>query len=203
MRFSGNLTCNPDEKLTLSAAAAEFSTVWRSEWSSVKWHWLPAHVGGAERRPRAGMPVPLCSVQKMRPPTRSRVVCALRAILRRPLARAAERRATHCQPEMPRSALRKALPTSPVIEPGKAAVDAPKLGRTFRFMGLAQFPELQKLPQRQKLKLAEELWRAAVDDTLPVSPRDRALLDARWKKYRAGNVERISLEELERRAARK
>ena len=70
-------------------------------------------------------------------------------------------------------------------------------------MALARFPELRKLPKRQKLKLAEELWCAAVDDTLPVSAADRALLDSRWKAYRAGDAERISLEELERRVARK
>jgi putative addiction module component (TIGR02574 family) len=70
-------------------------------------------------------------------------------------------------------------------------------------MALAQFPELRKLPARQKLKLAEELWRAAVDDSLPVSAKDRALLDSRWKAYRTGKADRISLEELERRVASK
>jgi putative addiction module component (TIGR02574 family) len=70
-------------------------------------------------------------------------------------------------------------------------------------MALARFPELQKLPKRQKLKLAEELWREAVDDTASVSAADRALLDSRWNAYRAGKVERISLEELERRVVRK
>jgi putative addiction module component (TIGR02574 family) len=70
-------------------------------------------------------------------------------------------------------------------------------------MGLAQFPELRKLPKRQKLKLAEELWCAAVDDTLPVSAQDRALLDSRWRAYRAGTAERIPLEELKRRVAHK
>lgn len=70
-------------------------------------------------------------------------------------------------------------------------------------MALAQYPELRKLPKRQKLKLAEELWREAVDDSLPVRSDDRALLDSRWKAYRAGKVERISLEELERRVARR
>ncbi len=53
------------------------------------------------------------------------------------------------------------------------------------------------------MKLAEELWRAAVDDSLPVSAKDRALLDMRWKAYRGGKVNRISLAELERRVARK
>ena len=68
-------------------------------------------------------------------------------------------------------------------------------------MALARFPELRKLPTRQKLKLAEELWREAVDDSVAVSADDRALLDSRWKAYRAGKVERISLQELERRVA--
>ena len=70
-------------------------------------------------------------------------------------------------------------------------------------MALAQFPELQKLPKRQKLELAEDLWCAAVDDTAPVSGKQRALLDSRWKAYRSGKTERISLEELERRLASK
>ena len=70
-------------------------------------------------------------------------------------------------------------------------------------MALAQFPELRKLPKRQKLKLADELWRDAVDDAASVSAEDRSLLDSRWKAYRAGKVERISLQELERRVARK
>ena len=70
-------------------------------------------------------------------------------------------------------------------------------------MDLAHFPELRKLPKRQKLKLADELWGAGVDDRRPVSAEDRALLDSRWKAYRSGKVERISLEELERRVARR
>ena len=77
------------------------------------------------------------------------------------------------------------------------------MARTFRRMILAQFPALRKLPKRQKLRLADELWRAAVDDALPVSAEDRALLDSRWKTYRAGKAERISLNELERRVSRR
>jgi putative addiction module component (TIGR02574 family) len=70
-------------------------------------------------------------------------------------------------------------------------------------MALAQFPELQKLPKRRKLELAEELWCAAIDDRAPVSAKHRALLDSRWRAYQSGSVERISLDELERRLARK
>ena len=75
--------------------------------------------------------------------------------------------------------------------------------RTFAGMALAQFPELQKLPKRQKLALAEELWCAAVDDTASVSIKHRTILDSRWKAYRLGKIDRISLDELERRLARK
>ncbi len=72
-----------------------------------------------------------------------------------------------------------------------------------RFADMPLAPELRKLPKRQKLKLADELWRAAVDDRRPVSAEDRSLLDSRWKAYRAGKVERISFDELERRVARR
>lgn len=70
-------------------------------------------------------------------------------------------------------------------------------------MALARFPELQKLPKRQKLRLAEELWCAAVDDRAPVSSEHRAILDSRWKAFRAGKSKRISMDELERRLSRK
>ena len=66
-------------------------------------------------------------------------------------------------------------------------------------MTLAKFPELTKLPKRQRLKLAEELWFSSVDDSMPVEPLHKQLLDERWKAYRAGKANRISLNELERR----
>ena len=70
-------------------------------------------------------------------------------------------------------------------------------------MSLTRFPALQKLPKRQKLKLADALWCAAVDDSAPVSREHRALLDSRWKAYRTGTAKRITLAELERRISRK
>jgi hypothetical protein len=70
-------------------------------------------------------------------------------------------------------------------------------------MTLARFPELKRLPKRQRLKLAEELWFSGVDDSMPVEPLDEQVLDERWKAYRAGKAKRISLKELERRLARK
>ena len=70
-------------------------------------------------------------------------------------------------------------------------------------MTLADFPELTKLPKRQRLKLAEELWFSGVDDSLPVSAGLRAVLDQRWRDYQSGRVRRVTLAELERRLARK
>jgi putative addiction module component (TIGR02574 family) len=69
-------------------------------------------------------------------------------------------------------------------------------------MTLARFPELKKLPKRQRLKLAEELWFSGVDDSMPVDPLDKQLLEERWNAYRAGKAKRISLNELERRLSR-
>ena len=70
-------------------------------------------------------------------------------------------------------------------------------------MKLTDFPVLVKLPKRQRLKLAEELWFSSVDDSLPVSPENRDVLDQRWQSYKKGSVKRLSLEELERRLQRK
>ena len=70
-------------------------------------------------------------------------------------------------------------------------------------MTLAAFPELKKLPKRQRLELAEELWLSGIDDSSPVSPAQKKLLDARWAAYRSGNVKRITLAELERRVSLK
>lgn len=69
-------------------------------------------------------------------------------------------------------------------------------------MTLAQFPELTKLPKRQRMKLAEELWFSCVDDNLLVHPTHKKVLDERWGAYKAGKTKRITLPELERRLAR-
>lgn len=47
-------------------------------------------------------------------------------------------------------------------------------------MTLALFPELTKLSKRQRMKLAEELWFSGVDDSLPVKPVHKKILDERW-----------------------
>jgi putative addiction module component (TIGR02574 family) len=70
-------------------------------------------------------------------------------------------------------------------------------------MKLADFPALTKLPKRQRLRLAEELWFSGVDDSLPVSASHRQLLDERWDAHRTGRARRLTLAELQRRLTRK
>lgn len=70
-------------------------------------------------------------------------------------------------------------------------------------MKLADFPALARLPKRQRLKLAEELWFSSADDDLPVSAEHKTVLDERWEAYKQGRVKRLSLDELERRLRRK
>ena len=70
-------------------------------------------------------------------------------------------------------------------------------------MKLADFPALTKLPKRQRLELAEELWFSGVDDALPASARHRAILNERWSAYQKGIVKRVTLSELERRLSGK
>ena len=70
-------------------------------------------------------------------------------------------------------------------------------------MTLAQFPTLQKLSSKEKLKLAEELWFSGISDQAPVSASHKRTLDKRWAAYQAGSSKRISLAELERRLAKK
>lgn len=70
-------------------------------------------------------------------------------------------------------------------------------------MSLASFPALKRLPNNQKLKLADELWRSGISDSMAVPTEQKSKLDARWAAYRAGEIKRISISELERRLARK
>ncbi len=66
-------------------------------------------------------------------------------------------------------------------------------------MTLASFPALQKLPNRQKLELADALWQAGISDDTPVAPRQKKELDRRWADLRSGKAKTMSLAELERR----
>ena len=69
-------------------------------------------------------------------------------------------------------------------------------------MSLASYPALKKLPNRQKLELADALWQAGISDATPVTAKQKKLLDARWDDYQAGKTKRISISELEKRLAK-
>ena len=69
-------------------------------------------------------------------------------------------------------------------------------------MTLTSYPELMKLPDRQKLALADALWQAGISDATPIAAKQKKLLDTRWAVYRAGKTKRITLEELDRRLAK-
>lgn len=52
-------------------------------------------------------------------------------------------------------------------------------------MKLANFPEVQHLPVREKLELVDELWLSIAPelDSLNVSEEEKVLLDERWAAF--------------------
>ena len=63
-------------------------------------------------------------------------------------------------------------------------------------MTLADFPQLRRLPPRQRLNLAEQLWDSAVTDALPVPESHKKLIRSRRQAYERGKVAVITIEEL-------
>jgi putative addiction module component (TIGR02574 family) len=63
-------------------------------------------------------------------------------------------------------------------------------------MTLASFPQLRRLPPRQRLKLAEALWDSAISDDVPVPASHKKLLQQRRGAYQRGEMRVISMEEL-------
>jgi putative addiction module component (TIGR02574 family) len=63
-------------------------------------------------------------------------------------------------------------------------------------MTLASFPQLRRLPPRQRLKLAEALWDSAISDDLPVPATHKKLLRERRDAYQRGELGVISMAEL-------
>ncbi len=52
-------------------------------------------------------------------------------------------------------------------------------------MKLANFPEVQELPVREKLELVDELWLSIAPelDSLTVSEEEKEVLDERWAAF--------------------
>jgi putative addiction module component (TIGR02574 family) len=65
-------------------------------------------------------------------------------------------------------------------------------------MTLANFPQLKRLPARERLKIAEELWDSAASDALPVPESHKKLIRSRRDAYEQGTVGTLTMPELAR-----
>jgi len=68
-------------------------------------------------------------------------------------------------------------------------------------MRLADFPDVQDLPVRQKLELVDELWLSMAPelDNLEVSEPEQELLDERWAAFLKDPGSAITLDEFQKR----
>jgi putative addiction module component (TIGR02574 family) len=55
-------------------------------------------------------------------------------------------------------------------------------------MRLADFPALKRLPARQRMNLAQELWDSASSDPLPVPESQKKLIHSRRAAYENGRI---------------
>ena len=65
-------------------------------------------------------------------------------------------------------------------------------------MTLANFPQLQRLPPRQRLKLAEQLWDSAASSSMAVPASHKRLIRSRRKAYEQGQVATLTMDELKK-----
>ena len=70
-------------------------------------------------------------------------------------------------------------------------------------MTLADFPQLKRLPARQRLKLAEQLWDSAAKESLPVPASHKQIIRTRRKAYEAGKVAILTMTELKKSIRRR
>lgn len=70
-------------------------------------------------------------------------------------------------------------------------------------MTLADFPQLKRLPARQRLKLPEQLWDSAASNSLTVPESHKRLLRSRRKAYQEGKVATLSMAELKKTIQRR
>ena len=68
-------------------------------------------------------------------------------------------------------------------------------------MKLADFPDVQDLPVRQKLQLVDELWLSMMPelDSLEVSEDEKSLLDERWAAFLQDPNSALTQDEFQRR----
>jgi putative addiction module component (TIGR02574 family) len=75
-------------------------------------------------------------------------------------------------------------------------VDAPPAPEQISRMTLTDFPQLRRLPARQRLSLAEALWGSAASDSLPVPVSHQRLICSRRASYERGEVAMLTMAEL-------
>ena len=68
-------------------------------------------------------------------------------------------------------------------------------------MKLAELPEVQNLPVREKLALVDELWLALTQEleSLEVSDDEKTLLDERWEAFLKDPDSALSLDQFRRK----
>ena len=66
-------------------------------------------------------------------------------------------------------------------------------------MKLANFPEVQHLPIREKLELVDELWLSITPDldSLGVSEEEKEVLDERWAAFLKSPDSALTLEQFQ------
>jgi putative addiction module component (TIGR02574 family) len=69
-------------------------------------------------------------------------------------------------------------------------------------MTLADFPQLKRLPARQRLKLAEQLWDSTATESLSVPTSHKELLRSRRTAYKQGRVGTLTMDELKKSVRR-
>jgi putative addiction module component (TIGR02574 family) len=65
-------------------------------------------------------------------------------------------------------------------------------------MTLVDFPELKRLPRKQRLKIAEELWDSAANDSLPVPESHKQTIRSRRAAFERGELGTVTMDELRR-----
>jgi len=68
-------------------------------------------------------------------------------------------------------------------------------------MKLAELPEVQNLPVREKLALVDELWLALTQEleSLEVSDDEKTLLDERWEAFLKDPDSALSIDQFRRK----
>ena len=84
------------------------------------------------------------------------------------------------------------------FQTAKPTIDGWLILNQFPPMTLANFPQLKRLPPRQRLQLAEQLWDSAASSTMAVPASHKRLIRSRRKAYEQGLVTTRTMDELKK-----